>query len=933
MSSLEPKEQAVLNALKTEGREYQNYFFSKIAKVADLKWFRPLKEARYFDAANNPHPQESEEKGLFTIPHWPVLGYLEKVSIECSKPENRSYAEDLIQIIRNVTRPINGEKADNYRTWSAFARIMANLPNDLIGLDDIALIGDWLASKFDSLLLGHELSRQLLPKFLRSSEPADWEKAAKLVEVILPVRWVEKVYGKDREFTEKEAHTALDAYSLKELFEKNATLLGRRAGKQVISGLIGRLEEALALDRDDEFSYVWRPAIEEHEQNIGIDDTRNILVSALRDVLLGFCSEPQAESKEVLRALLVYRLKLVRRIALYTLSVNFSAYRELFWEVLNAEWFDSVFKHELYALLSNNFSGFSPEEQNRIIDIIQSLTRDWIDTVDKTLMDKTIRLDWLQALKGKGNKRVDQLYGEYLNVGSPSDHPEFASYSKGRWGNVVPFSTEVILGKSIPEIVALLKDFKQTGSWDDPTEEGLADVLRNAVKAKPEKFDTELRNFKDCKLAYQYEIIWGFEQAWNEKKVFNWEKVLDFCKEIVDCGEFWRLGDMAPDKNLRATRSSVTSAICGLILDGVRNDEWAFEESLLPKAETIIRKILVNEPAKAEGRDKDPVTEALYTSKGRCLDTLIGYSLRNSRLIDRRKGDRDRFWNHIKPVYDHELEQCRNANFEFSTLAGLYVLQLHYLSKSWLHDHFNLIFSVEYERNWLCAMQGYSYVKLVHNDIYSWLKQQGHFRKVLNTDIKNPEVRKNVIQHIAVAYLEGDEDLTGRSLLAQILEGWKQKDISEILWFFWHNKHLKENEAKRKRILDFWKLCSEKIQSREEENRTVLSDLCLLAYYLTEIGDDEKARLIQAAPYADVQHHSSFFLEYLDRLADQFPAAVAEAYCAMLTKTIPTYQEKSILSIVEKLYSKGLKQQANEIANNYAKSSVYLLKDLYQKYN
>ena len=176
MSTLNPEELAVLNALSSEGKEYQNYFFSK---AKDLKWFRPLKDSGYFQASNNPPPQESDEKGLYTIPVWPAVLYLEKISPELSKLENRSYAEEIMQIIREVSLPASGTKADNYRTWTAFTRILSNIPVDLIQSSDLDLLGDWIKSQFGTSLLGREIGQHLVPKFLQSNNPRDLKKAVK----------------------------------------------------------------------------------------------------------------------------------------------------------------------------------------------------------------------------------------------------------------------------------------------------------------------------------------------------------------------------------------------------------------------------------------------------------------------------------------------------------------------------------------------------------------------------------------------------------------------------------------------------------------------------------------------------------------------------------------------------------------------------------
>jgi hypothetical protein len=861
MSQLKPEEQAVLNLLGSEGKEYQNYFFSK---AKDLKWFRPLKDLGYFQPSQNPQPQESDEKGLYTIPVWPALLYLEKISPELSKPGNRSYAEEIIQIIREVSRPPSGNKTDNYRTWAAFARILSNIPVDLIQYADLDLVGDWVKSQFGSSLLGRELGQRLVPRFLQRSNPGDWEKAERLIEIVTEVRIVEKVYGKEHKVINKEVHAALDSYSLRELFKHNSELLGKRVGEGVVRILSKRIKESSASDSHDELSHIWRRAIEDHAQNVGAEDTEHVLVSAFRDVLCSFSSEKTDEAHDVLRALLTDESVLVRRVALHAINKHYSLYPELFWEILGPQWFQSEYKHELYQLINLNFSKFSSPEQARLIEVIQKLTYEHSDEKDSVRRDMAMRLDWLHAIRGMGNVQADQLYDQYLGVVEyVPKHPDFSSYSEVRHGNVAPNSKDQLLKLSIAEIVAYLEEFQETGRWEDPTEEGLADVLMEAVKEDPKKFDIEVHRFLESKLAYQYEILRGFEEAWKFGKSFEWKAVLTFCEQLIDRNGFWELKDKRPDAHLRATRSWITSEICSLISCGVSNDDWAFDDTFLPQAEKIIVKIIKNEPPTAKGRDDDALTEAMNTPKGRCIESLVAYSLRNARLLESKGQERKTFLARIQQVFDDELSQCLGGNYEFSALAGRNILQLHYLSQEWLKARFNDIFSLRSERNWRCAMQGYSYVNLVHPDIYAWLKNNGHLRKVLNVTWRNKDVRKKIIQQIAVQYIGGKEELTGDSLFADILCSWKEEDISEIIWQFWTGREQKLSGNQRQRILEFWKWCSDKIRTHEEENARTLSGLLQLTCYLSEMGQDEETMVIQAAPYADVGHHSSFFIEYL----------------------------------------------------------------------
>ncbi|MEO7862003.1 MAG: hypothetical protein ABIU05_16530 [Nitrospirales bacterium] len=224
-------------------------------------------------------------------------------------------------------------------------------------------------------------------------------------------------------------------------------------------------------------------------------------------------------------------------------------------------------------------------------------------------------------------------------------------------------------------------------------------------------------------------------------------------------------------------------------------------------------------------------------------------------------------------------------------------------------------------------------MNLVHSDIYASLKNNGHLQKVLNVNWRNKDVRKKIIQQIAVQYIGGKESLTGDSLFADILRSWKEKDISEIIWQFWTGREQELSGNQRQRILEFWKWCSDKIRTREEENASILSGLTQLTCYLSDMGQGEEAMVIQAAPYADVGYHSSFFIECLSSLSARFPKPVANVFLAMLTKTVPNFEENNIVSIVKNLYSAGLKVEANEIANIYAKRGYEFLRAIYSKNN
>ena len=202
---------------------YQRHFFSKLTNV---KWLKYLKMYGYLK--NNPQPIETQDSpGSFIIPHWHALEYLEKVSEQISGDEQA--LEDLVEIIKSVShlKDASGKHVENYHTWYYFTKILLNLPNTKISEEIINLIAVWLDSRFSTSLPGAEIVKKLLPKFLNSSNPEDWEKADRIIEIITDIKWVEvpekkrDVYGR-----EKEPRTLVEPYWLKEGIEKHFERIG-----------------------------------------------------------------------------------------------------------------------------------------------------------------------------------------------------------------------------------------------------------------------------------------------------------------------------------------------------------------------------------------------------------------------------------------------------------------------------------------------------------------------------------------------------------------------------------------------------------------------------------------------------------------------------------------------------------------------------------
>ena len=933
IGKFDPKKVPVVLEVIEKDVYLKDYFFKK---VKSLKWFSflmPLLRHEF-----NPSPVLTDDKkGLFNIPFWPALTYLEKVSKEAAKSENKKHAEALMDILREVTKSGGdpSKRADNYRTWYIFSKIMANLPTDVIGLEDIDLIGYWLDSKFDNCLVGHEIGRNLLPKLLNGTDN-DLKKAIRIIEIITGPKG--------------QKPTLMDSDELDELFKKNAAVLGQKCGQEIIPILKKRIESELIISQKDEaYSYIWRSAVEEHEQNTSRHEPRQALISGLRDVLAAYVQAYDATS--ILKNLWQDSSLVAKRIVLFIVNKHFDRYGNMGQELVKGNvpdvFLESNYHHELYGLITGHFLIFSSETQSAVIEVLDDLKREWrkgISEQEQSELNMHMRRRWFYALKQSSyqiSKEIEIKYG--LDKYNP-EHPDFLSYhGPVTWGTEQLFSVGDLMAKgSVKDIVAFLNDFKGRNRFNEVGYEEAGQVLKQAIKANQQFFEIDLQKIHNARFVYQYYALQAFEELWNEKKPVDWNKVFQFLKEILDSEKLWENETEERTIGFYFRKDWIPSLIARLIQAGVKDDGWPMPDTYLPEARKILEKLLERIEPSAKGTDTDALTEAINSPKGHAIEAYFKYALRVCRILTAKHekqgvAERKVFWDEIKPIFDKELDKAKNTNFEFSALAGSYLPNLYYLSKEWVEENINKIFPVDpdLEKNWRCAISGYSYVNTVYTVIYRLLKDNGHLKRVLESSFDKSNIYERIIENIAISYLRGEEELQGEnSLMAFILEKWQSQDICCVIDLFWSHREVDFKNGEDKRILAFWEYCYDKIKSNEDSNGEILSDLNLLAVFLKAIDSKSKDWLVQSVPYVEERHHSYFFLESLDKLADVNPKEVGEVYVAMIdANALPLYEEKNIQSIVEKIYKAKEKALANQICDRYARSGAEFLKELYEKYN
>jgi len=931
MDSLSHKQRAFLDEMNRDPA-FEDWGFEKLATRDDrLKYFRSLVDMGMFAPSRAPSPEKTNDG--FRIPYWRALVYLEMVAKDVSACNDIEAAQLLMRIIRSIStyKDENEKPIDNYHTWHSFAIIISSLPREVISVDDISMLGAWLDSSFNSSLVGGEVGKAFLPKLLESGDSSDHLKATKVIEYVTQLKTIgTKIV------------TAVESYWLNKLFEKNREQLGYKCGQGVLNVLRKRIEELIELKGID-LSYIHLPAIEDHEQNKYRKGALPDLIVAYRDIMSVLIQCKEENAREVLRELIQSIHPTLKRIAYHFINEHFEMFNDAFWDYFGPDIFVNEVHHELFTLLKNHFSKFTDSEKIKVFEAIRDMPSKQYKTDIAEEAERYHKMDqhhWLLSIKGLGSQETDEFYEALTTeLGFKGDrgHPEFLTYSESSWGpGPAKFGINELLDfiRRDPDIlVEKLNSFEEPGTWKGPTIRAQSDALTEAIKKEPNRFIGALPTLLRFTRPYQYAVIDGLKSLWDGGADIDWPATLKYCWSIINEEKFWADIEEDKDKEYTGYPSSgwIVSSIADLLRSGVSNDNRAMNPELMIEVKQITEKLLNNIEASAVGSESDAMTEAINTQKGHCLELLFSYALRNARLEDKENQSHVKAWEDVQLIFESELSLCVDANFEFSTLAGCYLPQIHYLNREWLQENLRRIFPNSFGKNFLCAIQGLAYINAFYHDIYLLLKESGIWKRALDAQVESHYAREKILQYIGVAYLNDDEALhDAESLISNVLESFNEKDVSELISFFWMQRDSGLDTSKQDKVILFWQKCSEKISGYEDSYKRLLSKLSLLTVFVAKLTEKTRPLVAQAAPYVGEDFNTSWFLEYITKIAQKSPDATGRILRDSLENWGPVLDDRELRKCLEQLRDAGEVDQVRVICNMGNIRSLRWASELYQ---
>jgi hypothetical protein len=340
----EPTDEQVDRVLGRLGHEqHRRYFFERLENP---RWLRPLKERGVF--ATPPRPW-TDAKGQERLPQWPEAGYLARMA---------RHEPELAAEIVSTAKPTS-----NSLVHRTFIEVALAVPAALsAGL--VSLVRQWLQSPSVDWLDARRLG-ELVSHLARGGQArAAHQLASDLILMRTDTTSPTRPGGRLRTRATQGVSTWLEPYDYASVLGTMLPDLAATESLQALELVNNQLETWLrggqgsVADRTD-YSYVWRPSIAPHTQNLGgtIEDA---LIDAARDTARLLADDPEVQVADVVAAFERRRWTLFRRLALNLLaeliSVRQSSDPKVFdlarERVLNAENLNDLGLVHEYSLLT-----------------------------------------------------------------------------------------------------------------------------------------------------------------------------------------------------------------------------------------------------------------------------------------------------------------------------------------------------------------------------------------------------------------------------------------------------------------------------------------------------------------------------------------------------------------------------------------------------
>ena len=748
-------------------RASYEYFFDHITSP---DWIRPLLAEGMF---KEPPPAKREGEYI-SFPVWPESRYLARMA---------PFAPELVADVA-----LKIPETDNVRVHEDLADIALALPAHLTA-KFVPRARVWLRSPYQ-LLLPEKLGSLMA----HLAQGGQVDRALRLARALLAV---ERDPRAEEKAARNEAHPPLlqpqprfAIWNYERILNNHVPDLVTAAGQLAIVLLCDLLEITVRLSRPDreeealeDFSTIWRPAIEDHTQNPSHRDLDDLLVSAIRDATEQLATNDRATVSGLVTMLEERgkRWRIFQRLALHLLRRFPEAEPKLVTQHLtNYKLFDDpTLHHEYSLLLKERFPHLTDEDQETILGWIDKGPEPGRLPADEFALYKKAwrrrRLSLISDhLPDEWKRRYDELIAEF----GPEDHPEFLTWSGGVWvGPTSPKTDEELRSMAVPDIVEFLKTWTWTGEPRASSPEGFGRQLAPLIASDPARFAVAADQFRALDPTYIRYFLSGLVDAVKENRQFEWAPVLNLCRWVVNQPreiEGRKTEYMQSDPSWGWARRTIAQ----LLSRGFERGSAEIPFPLRRAAWDVVLP-LTDDPdptpqheAEYGGSNMDPATLSINTTRGEAMHTVVRYALWVRRHMEKAPDAEEQpargfdEMPEVREVLDRHLDPSHDPAPSIRAVYGQWFPWLHLLDPAWAEQSVAKIFPEDESLQPLRDAAWETYVTFCapYDATFDVLRQE-YERAVERLDgasseppgLNNPEGR--LAEHLMALYWRGKLDL------------------------------------------------------------------------------------------------------------------------------------------------------------------------------
>jgi hypothetical protein len=681
--------------------ENRAYFFDRLENP---NWVRGLDQRGFF--ADPPGLVPAEDPGYVRFPPWPEGRYLARVAAEAP------------DAVASVLQNIPG--SENPAVTELLLKTLANLPDDHIArLADRAQ--EWVAASFADHF-AEEAAVAALRLLASGATSAARKVVAQLLEVLPDPRLAEKASTKDSPLrASPEAVARLSKWNYDRVLKRLVGPMVDAIGLDAVRLLVGLLEDAMRLsswedeEGRDNYSYIWRPAIEDNEQNLD-SDIRGALVTAVRDAAIRHVTR-NPDEVEATFLLLESRSTVLRRIALHVLSSIANGLDLASARMANRELFDDHrVRHEYAALLRTRFRELDAAGQSEILSWIEAgpdldeyqQRRTTSDNAPPTADEiasyaahwRRDRYSFIEdSLDHDARARYRELVG---SIGEP-EHADFVSWSSSWVGPESPATAAELSKRSVDEVIDYLRRWRpddEGGRSFGPSIEGLGRVFSEVVAGRTTDFAERAPNLIGLDPTYVRGFFSGLESALREGATFPWARPLALALAVVQYPfepEDIEVPERDRDPGWRWCRGQIGSLLRSGLTDkpnrvpfDLRSTAWAVIERLTEDPNPS-----PEHEARYGGDNMDPLTLSINTNRGTAMHAVVEYALWCRRKLESLGEDASRGFElmpEAAEILDRHVRPEVEASLAVRAVYGRWLPWLLLLDESWTIERLPLLF-------------------------------------------------------------------------------------------------------------------------------------------------------------------------------------------------------------------------------------------------